>query len=186
MPVSQFVPSRFTLYLDSNGNVSAQTIKRSGSSYEILAANAQGSPPPPSGRPFTCTTPFGSANQASFSFSFAGLTTTQATEWTQAFKAGNRTVYVSMSIGSNASEGTEWLAIDLREATVLAALTQAKSSQGTGSEKPSGEGEGEAGDDDAVSGCSMSGTPRNAAGLGVLTLLGLVFLRRKRLAVRAR
>jgi len=32
-----------------------------------------------------------------------------------------------MNIGSNASEGTEWLTIDLREATVLAALTQAKS-----------------------------------------------------------
>jgi MYXO-CTERM domain-containing protein len=104
-----------------------------------------------------------------------------------------------MSIGSNASEGTEWLAIDLREATVLAALTQAKSSgsgvgngqagapnQGAGSAKPSGEGEGEAGDDDAVSGCSVSGAPRNAGGLGVLTVLGLVFLRRRRLGVRSR
>jgi hypothetical protein len=125
---SQFVPSRFTLYRDSSGNVSTQSIKRSGSTYQITAANAQGSPQPPGGRPFTCTTPSGSANEASFSFNFSLLTTTKdRDDWTNAFKAGNRTVFVSMSIGSNAAGGTEWLTIDLREATVSAALTQAKS-----------------------------------------------------------
>jgi MYXO-CTERM domain-containing protein len=35
-------------------------------------------------------------------------------------------------------------------------------------------------------GCSISGAPKNATGLGVLTVLGLIFLRRRRLAVRAR
>ena len=108
MPVSQFVPSRFTLYRDSSGTVSAQSIQRSGSKYEITAANAQGSPRPPGGRPFTCTIPNGSANDASFSFDFTRLTPADQGEWTNAFRAGDRTVFVSMSIGNAASQGTEW------------------------------------------------------------------------------
>jgi hypothetical protein len=179
--------------------VSAQSIMRSGATtYQVTDADAQGSVRPPQGRPFTCTTPTGAAMQADFGFDFNRLTPGQADEWTRAFKEGNRTVYVSMSIGDDASDGTEWLIIDLREATVLAALTQPKSagsevgngqsaaqSQPASGAAPSGEGEGEAGHDD-VYGCSVSGAPRNAAGLGVLTLLGLVFLRTRRLAARAR
>lgn len=65
------------------------------------------------------------------------------------------------------------------------------SGQGSAGAAPTGEGGG--GDDDRAvkssddgCGCSVPGAPRNAAGLGALTLLGLVLLRRRRLLLRAR
>jgi MYXO-CTERM domain-containing protein len=66
-------------------------------------------------------------------------------------------------------------------------------SQGSGGAAPSGDGEeGGAGDSDRATkspddgcGCSVPGAPRKAAGLGVLAVLGLMFLRRGR-QLRAR
>jgi MYXO-CTERM domain-containing protein len=67
--------------------------------------------------------------------------------------------------------------------------------QGSGGAASPGEGEGEggAGDDDRPAkspddgcGCAVPGAPRTTAGLGALTVLGLMLLRRRRQVLRAR
>ena len=66
-------------------------------------------------------------------------------------------------------------------------------SQGGGGAVLPGEGDGGAGDSDRAAksandgcGCSVPGAPRKTAGLGALTVLGLMFLRRRRQLLRAR
>jgi hypothetical protein len=125
MPVC-FSPSRFTLYLTGTDRVSTQRLTRSGGpKYSLTPARAEGSPIPPDGRPFTCTDPRPTAMKATLGFSFDGLSSDQADDWRAAFSAG-QTVYVSMDIGPKGVDGTEFLIVDLRVATVAAALSSAK------------------------------------------------------------
>ena len=127
-----FNPSTFTLYLSGTDRVSTQRLTRSGGpSYRVTPARAEGSPIPPDGLPFECSDPIGTARRSTFRFSFDKLSSDQADAWREAFATG-QTVYVSMDIGPDGRDGTEWLTVDLRVATVSAALSSATAAIASG------------------------------------------------------
>jgi len=184
-----FDPVTMTLRVTSAGSsVAPVDVKRSGPAPFRLRAGSIPTTPLPGAplptnpaQPFSCpdsTTDFATGGQKS-PLSFAN-SQAMSQDWRNAFIA-KRTLLLQMEIPGQQGEKltvklqyVDETQVSLRSARVVA---------------PSGEGEGEGegeGVDGAVSGCSISNAPRNAAGLGALTLLGLMLLRRRRQTLRAR
>ena len=187
-----FAPVTMTLRITSAGSsVEPVNVKRPGpnlfyllpGSIPMASSPRDPSPPKNPAQPFRCpnstSDPATSGQMSPLSFDNPQA---MSLEWTNAFKA-QRTLLLQMAIPGELGEHltVNLSCVDSTQATVQSASAQvvALSGEGEGVDDPAVKSP-----DDAY-GCSLAGAPGNAAGLGVLTVLGLIFLRTRR-QLRAR
>jgi len=188
-----FAPVTMTLRITSAGSsVEPVNVKRPGparfyllpGSIPMAALPRDPSPPKNPAQPFRCpnSTPDPATSGQMSPLSFDNPQA-MSLEWKNAFKA-KRTLLLQMAIPG---EPGERLTVNLSCVDSTQVTVQSASAKVAALSR-----EGAAGDDDRVVkspdegySCSLPGAPRNAAGLGVLTVLGLIFLRRRR-QLRAR